>query len=136
MTPYYSHGGKPKSAEHRRLIGEGQRRAWATKRTQKPLGSTWIDADGYVRVKVAKGSGRWMPEHILVAEEMLGRKLIRGEIVHHVNGDRQDNRPENLYVCRNRSHHNDVHRSQDVALRALLASGRVIFKDGAYEAVL
>jgi len=51
----------------------------------------------------------WMPEHPdshtgrvyehrLVAEEMLGRRLTRDDIVHHKNGDPGDNRPENLEV--------------------------------------
>lgn len=56
--------------------------------------------EGYVRVR-AKGhpradGGSRVREHILVMEQVLGRCLLLGETVHHRNGDRADNRPQNL----------------------------------------
>lgn len=48
---------------------------------------------GYVVVRV---NGKRVLQHRLVMEDMIGRSLMKGERVHHRNGKRDDNRPENL----------------------------------------
>ena len=65
-------------------------------------------ADGYVQVFFPKhpdaGSGRYVLEHRLVAEKVIGRRLSKREHVHHLNGVKDDNRPENLQVIDIKDH--------------------------------
>lgn len=43
-------------------------------------------------------------QHRVVAERVLGRPLIAGEIVHHIDGNKKNNSPENLRVMTQRQH--------------------------------
>ena len=55
------------------------------------------DRDGYV------------PEHRIVMEKSIGHFLENGEVVHHKNGKRDDNRIENLALMASQSEHMSEH---------------------------
>lgn len=48
-------------------------------------------------------------KHRVVAEKMLGRPLRPGEVVHHKDGDKHNNDPENLMIFKSQKEHVKYH---------------------------
>jgi hypothetical protein len=74
-----------------------------------PQNGRTISSAGYVVVLTDVNQRRY--EHRLVMERILGRPLARNEVVHHIDGNKQNNLPENLRVL-TPSEHTLLHGTQ------------------------
>jgi len=106
------------SAVRRRLVelgipkGSGNHRAMSGPSHWSWRGGQYRDAGGYVRVRCPghpnAGKNGYVLEHRKVAAELIGRPLRSDEEVHHVDGDKTNNAPENLVVIP-RGKHQKLH---------------------------
>ena len=62
--------------------------------------NTYVDDNGYLRFRDSNTLyHRW------VKEKELGRRLEKGEIIHHINSNKLDNKPENLQILTAKEHY-------------------------------
>jgi len=91
-------------------------------------GGFFIDRWGY-RMVLCPDRGKcskYVGEHVLVAEKMIGRELLSNEVAHHINGIKLDNRESNLIVV-TRAQHRKLHAQLDALAFQLVATGLIVF---------
>ena len=98
-----------------------------------------IDRGGYWYIK-EKGhpfGGRqgYVAKHRLIMEKFLGRFLNPKEVIHHINGNRKDNRIENLELCSSRGqhtkqHHPEMYKRMKIEFKGKRFSPSTEFKKG------
>lgn len=85
------------------------RQAAKLARLQKARG--WrITSQGYVEYTIGEHAGRRV--HCVIMERRIGRRLLSDEIVHHIDGDKQNNDESNLALM-TMSAHARIHRLQE-----------------------
>jgi superfamily II helicase len=69
---------------------------------------------GYIEIKSPlhpnKNKAGYVKKHVLVMELHIGRYLKPKEVVHHINEIRDDNRIENLQLCKDTEEHSRFHK--------------------------
>lgn len=92
--------GRSKSCGHRKKLTGSENPSWRGGKSRHKA--------GYIVINGVKNNGRYLNrklEHTLVMENFLGRRLKEGELIHHKNGIRDDNRIENLELWASRHPH-------------------------------
>lgn len=98
-------------------------------------GGRYISSQGYMMILMPKHP---FPDHPngyvkrcrLIMEKKLGRYLKRKEEVHHLNGNKLDDRSENLQLFPNKSEHLKRHKNSHNIKGVCLNTGRTHFKKG------
>jgi len=57
-----------------------------------------------------RNKGRYVYEHILIAEKALGKYLPEGAVVHHIDENGLNNSPNNLVICQDGNYHKLLHQ--------------------------
>jgi hypothetical protein len=92
-------------------------------------GGRYIDKHGYILVMnkehpFANNMG-YVREHRLVVEKAIGRFLTKGEVVHHINHVRNDNRLENLQLL-SKVEHDSMHLKEIRLLRRYIKNKKYL----------
>lgn len=71
---------------------------------------TRVNRSGYQQYK-DPSTGNWTLVHRRVAEKLVGGQIYAGREVHHIDGDKTNNRPSNLRIV-SKEEHRDIHRNK------------------------
>lgn len=89
---------KPVILRRLKAAGANMRRSGRKRGTEARYVTTFLMDDHPLRAMASKNGN--VMEHRLVMAEHLGRPLLKDETIHHINGDKRDNRLENLQLRR------------------------------------
>ncbi len=115
---YYE--GRGKDYCSRKCVGQvyspfrkGKLHPYFGKKPHNWKGGKYLTSPGYIMIHKPKHPNAthlgYIQEHRFVMEEHIGRYLTEIERVHHLDGDKANNRIENLYLFPNESKHQKYH---------------------------
>jgi hypothetical protein len=116
--------------------------AWNSGKTfiPKVFGTSYINYAGYKEIWVGKKEsikyGRkdgYVLEHRKIVQDLIGRPLLKDEIVHHIDCDKSNNSLNNLLLCSSSSEHREIHNTIEKTISKLLKDNILVFEDKQYK---
>ena len=84
-------------------------------------------SSGYIRRLVPKhpfaDKSGYVYEHRLIVEKQIGRYLHRWEVAHHINGIKNNNKPQNLMAFRNQKTHIEFEAGKKIDSKNIIFDG-------------
>lgn len=97
------------------------------------VGSAFTNSSGYLEIYVGNAfdkrqrRDKYRLLHKLVAQVKKGDYLSEHELVHHIDGDKTNNHPNNLFICKSKAHHQDIHTDLESLSMSLVKAGIIKF---------
>jgi len=137
VTPGFK--GKKHTKQTKKLIGKKSKakftKEYKEKIREKHRGKKKRAINGYILIKDYQHPNRNAQndvlEHIKIMSSYIGRPIKKGEVIHHINMVRNDNRIENLYLS-TRGKHMKIHGTLNTLVKDLLKNNIIHFKNGKY----
>lgn len=119
------------------LLSGKKRPEHTGKNSKRWKGGSYISSGGYKMVRcdgkyLPSGRQRYRPEHVIIMEEFLKREVKTeqnggGESIHHIDGNKLNNKIENLILCESSKDHRLLHASLEEIAFELVRDGIIKF---------
>lgn len=103
--------------------------------SQRKIGNTYLNHHGYLEIYLGEDSKKYGRKdgyvllHRKIAQDKIDRKLKSSEIIHHIDGDKLNNNPENLLICSGFSEHRDIHNNLEQVAFYLVKNNIIYFDE-------
>lgn len=86
----------------------------------------YINSDGYY-ITYDKEHQKYNGSHRVIYEEYYGIKLKSNQYIHHIDGNKKNNKIENLLLCNGCKEHTKVHKQLETISYQLIQEGYILF---------